>query len=50
MSLKCVDHLGFTVSDLYQSTQWIAARARWSFSYFVTRSPDQTRPVIEALR
>jgi probable F420-dependent oxidoreductase len=30
--------------------QVMAARERWGFSYFVTRSPDQTRLVIKALR
>ena len=30
--------------------QLLEARERWGFSYFVTRDPAQTAPVIDALR
>jgi probable F420-dependent oxidoreductase len=37
-----------TVDELRD--QIVSAHERWGFSYFVTRSPDQTGPLIEALR
>jgi hypothetical protein len=36
-----------TVDEIRE--QLATARDRWDFTYFVTRSPDQTAPIIEAL-